>query len=196
MLQLLSCSHFFTFLHILEVSHNFVCIQYKQYSHFLQHIFWGMSIFKYFGKKPDSDTGNEKGNHPSPACLPSALESGLEQQEYQNVTSNVVDLANPATGRQCGKRQSYAHYSGEMRAKIGKYAAENGNEKARKHFSKDFPDLKESTIRNFKKKYYVKLAETRKAGNTEVICIPSEVRGHPPILMDLNNKLFTFLKCI
>ena len=83
-----------------------------------------------------------------------------------------------------------------MRAKIGKYAAENGNEKARKHFSKDFPDLKESTIRNFKKKYNIKLAETHKAGNTEVICIPSKVCGRPPILMDLDNKLLTFLKGI
>ena len=79
---------------------------------------------------------------------------------------------------------------------VGKYAAENGNENARQHFSKDFPDLKESTIRNFKKKYYVKLAEARKAGNTEVICIPSEVRGRPPILKDLDNKLLTFLKGI
>ena len=136
-----------------------------------------------------------------PAYLPSAFESGLGQQEYQNVVSNVVDLANPstvspATGRQHGKRQSYAHYSGEMRAKIGKYAAENGNEKARKHFSKDFPDLKESAIRNFKKKYHVKLAEAHKAGNTEVIRIPSQVRGRPPILMDLDNKLLTFLKDI
>ena len=117
-----------------------------------------MSIFKYFGKKPDSDTGKEKDDHPSPAYLPSTFESGLGQQEYQNVVSNVVDLANPstvspATGRQRGKRQSYAHNSGEMRAKIGKCAAENGTEKARKHFSKDSPDLKESTIRNFKKKY-------------------------------------------
>ena len=101
--------------------------------------------------------------HPSPAYLSSAFESGLGQQEYQTVISNVVDLANPstvspATGRQRGKRQSYVHYSGEMIAKIGKYAAENGNEKARKHFSKDFPDLKEI---NFKKKYYVKLSEAR-----------------------------------
>ena len=160
-----------------------------------------MSIFKYFGKKPDSDTGNEKADNPSPAYLPSAFESGLGQQEYQNVVSNVVDLVNPstvspATGRQRGKRQSYVHYSGEMRANIGKYTAENGIEKARKYFSKDFPDLKESTIRNFKKKYHVKLAEARKAGNTEVICIPSEVRGRPPILMDLDNKLLTFLKGI
>ena len=158
-----------------------------------------MSIFKYFGKKPDSDTGNEKDDQP--AYLQSAFESALGQQEYQNVVSNVVDLANPstvspATGRQREKRQSYAHYSGEMRAKIGKHAAENGNEKARKHFSKDFPDLKESTIRNFKKKYYVKLAEARKAGNTELICLPSKVRGRPPILMDLDNKLLTVLKGI
>ena len=44
----------------------------------------------------------------------------------------------------------------------------------------------------------MKLAEARKrkAGNTEVICIPSEVRGRPPIPMDLDNKLLTFLKCI
>ena len=40
-----------------------------------------------------------------------------------------------------------SHYSGKMRAEIGKYAAENGNEKVRKHFLKDFPDLKESTIK-------------------------------------------------
>ena len=88
---------FFTFLHIMAVSHNFVCVQYRKYSHFLQHIFWGMSFFKYFRKKPDSDTGNEKDDHPSLAFLPSAFESGLGQQEYQNVESIVVDLANPST---------------------------------------------------------------------------------------------------
>ena len=131
------------------------------------------------------------------ALLSLDLDSKSTKMSYQR----SIDLANPstvspATGRQRGKRQSYAHYSGEMRAKIGKYAAENGKEKARKHFSKDFPDLKESTIRNFEKKYYVKLAEARKAGNTEVICIPSEVRGRPPILTDLDNKLLTFLKGI
>ena len=97
-----------------------------------------MSIFKYFGKKPDSDTGNEKDDHPSPAYLPSAFafESGLGQQEHQNVVSNVVDLANPSTVSSATGRQSYAHYSDEMRAKIGKYAAENGNEKARRRFSR------------------------------------------------------------
>ena len=36
-----------------------------------------MSIFKYFGKKPDSDTRNEKDGHPSQTHLPSTFGSGL-----------------------------------------------------------------------------------------------------------------------
>ena len=43
-------------------------------------------------------------------------------------------------------------YSAEDRARIGKYALENGNETARVHFLKKFPNLRESTVRNFKKK--------------------------------------------
>ena len=79
--------------------------------------------FQVFGKKPDSDTGNEKDDDPSPAYLPSAFESGLW-------TSNVVDLVNPstvspATGRQRKKRQSYAHYSGEMYEKLKKQKLES-----------------------------------------------------------------------
>ena len=35
-----------------------------------------------------------------------------------------------------------------------------------------------------------------KAGNTEVICIPSEVCDRPQILMDLDNKLLTFVEGI
>ena len=103
-----------------------------------------MSVFKNLGKKPDSDTGNEKDDHPSPAYLPSAFESGLGQQEYQNVVSSVVDLANPstvspATGRQHGKRQSYAHYSGEMRAKIGSMQLKMATRKPENIFQKIFP---------------------------------------------------------
>ena len=71
-------------------------------STFLTTHFLGDVNFQVFGKKPDSDTGNEKDDHPSPAYLPSAFESGLW-------TTNVVDLVNPstvspATGRQRGKR--------------------------------------------------------------------------------------------
>ena len=132
------------------------------------------------------------------ALLSLDLDSKSTKMSYQMLSTLRTLQQLACNWKAAWKRQSYAHYSGEMKAKIGKYAAGNGNEKSRKHFSKDFPDLKKSTIRNFKKKYYVKfkLAETRKARNTEVICIPSEVRGRPPILMDLDNKLLTFLKGI
>ena len=84
-----------------------------------------------------------------------------------------------------------------MKAKIGKHAAENGNEKARKKFTMDFPDLKESTIRNFKKKYYVKLAEARKAGNTEAFVLhPKFVVAHQYSWTSTTYKLLTFLKGI
>ena len=92
------------------------------------------------------------------------------------------------------KRNSYKHYSGGTSVKIAKYAVENGNTKAVKHFEKEFPNLRESTVRNFKKKYYEKLSKERREGKTEVLSLPSKVRGRPPILMELDGKLIRFLK--
>ena len=82
------------------------------------------------------------------------LDSKSTKMSYQKLSTlrTLQQLALQLEGSV--EKTAYAHYSGEIRAKSGKFAAENGNEKARKHFSKDFPDLKESTIRNFKKKYY------------------------------------------
>ena len=42
------------------------------------------------------------------------------------------------------------HYTASNRAKMRKYALENGNLRAM-HFSAKFPELKENTVRNFKK---------------------------------------------
>ena len=82
------------------------------------------------------------------------------------------------------------------KSKIAKYAVENGITKAVKHFEKKFPNLKESTVRNFKKKYYEKLSKARREGKTEVLSLPSKVRGRPPILMEPDGKLIRFLKGI
>ena len=158
-----------------------------------------MSLLSYFSKTKRS---NEEESSQSSFFLPEASDSGLGQQEYEKVVSNVIDLASPASSssskkpqERC-KRNSYPHYSGETRAKIAKYAVENGNTKAVKHFEKEFSNLKESTIRNFKKKYYEKLSKARREGKTEVLSLPSKVRGRPPILMELDGKLIRFLKGI
>ena len=157
-----------------------------------------MSLLSYFSKTKRS---NEEESSQSSFFLPEASDSGLGQQEYEKVVSNVIDLAPPASSssskkpqERC-KRNSCTHYSGETRVKIAKYTVENGNTKAVKHFEKEFPNLKESTVRNFKK-YYKKRSKARREGKTEVLSLPSKVRGRPPILMELDGKLMRFLKGI
>ena len=158
-----------------------------------------MSLLSYFSK---TERSNEEESSQSSFFLPEASDSGLGKQEYEKVISNVIDLASPASTssskkpqERC-KRNSYTHYSGETRVKIAKYAVENGNAKAVKHFEKEFLSLKERTVRNFKKKYYEKLSNARREGKTEVLSPPSKVCGRPPILMELDGKLIRFLKGI
>ena len=126
-----------------------------------------------------------------------ALDNKNTRKLYQMLlTSHHLHchLLQKKTQERC-KRNSYTHYSGETRVKIAKYA-ENGNTKAVKHFEKEFPNLKESTVRNFKKNYYEKLCKARREGKTEVLSLSSKVRGRPPILMEVDGKLIRFLKGI
>ena len=78
---------------------------------------------------------------------------------------------------------------------IGKYALENGNERARKHFLSKFPNLPESTIRYFKKAYCEELEKKRKKSDPQpVVEITAKPKGRPPVLLDLDEKLIKFLK--
>ena len=56
------------------------------------------------------------------------------------------------------KRKPYKKISDELRAKVGKYAAEQGNTVAIRKFSQKFESpLSESTVRSLKKSYLMKL---------------------------------------
>ena len=63
---------------------------------------------------------------------------------------SVAALADPEVAKRRGPHGSYVHYSPKDKARIGKYALANGNINAISHFKKEFPALKESTVRNFK----------------------------------------------
>ncbi len=81
--------------------------------------------------------------------------------------------------------------------RIGKYAAQNGNERARKHFSTSFPSLSESIVRNFKRMYCNKLLEESRKHDPDVITsLPVHTRGRPPYMLKLDDKLIRFLKAI
>ena len=77
-----------------------------------------------------------------------------------------------------------------------KYSCEHGNTKALRHFSKKYPNLKESTMCNFKKAYQDKLKVIqRQEGNVrQVTSLESLPRGRPPLLLELNCKLISFVK--
>ena len=53
-----------------------------------------MSLLSYFSKTKRS---NEEESSQSSFFLPEALDSGLGQQEYEKVVSNVIDVASPAS---------------------------------------------------------------------------------------------------
>ena len=57
----------------------------------------------------------------------------------------------------CCKRKYTMSFTAEDRAKVGKYAAENGVAMARKHFKQ--LNLSESTVHYFRKKYLTEVAK-------------------------------------
>ena len=159
-----------------------------------------MSLFR-FGFRPLPPTTSPATSEINEAgfcsTLPTLSESGLGIVEYQEVATAVnKELAAPPAKRKRGSG-TYTTYTPTQRAMIGKYALENGNERARKHFLSKFPNLPESTIRYFKKAYREELEKKRKKCDPQpVVEITARPKGRPPILLDLDEKLMKFLKAI
>ena len=126
--------------------------------------------------------------------LPNLEESGLGRVEYDNVTSTVSELADPSPAAKKARitRGKYAVYTPEKRVEIGKYALENGNERARLRILTEFPSLRESTIRNFKAAY----KECLKAQKNQRIRLSLCQLQHFHILLELDEKLIRFLRAV
>ena len=127
----------------------------------------------------------------SESYLPPREDTNLRTVEYRKAASAVVDLSRPEELSQPTRRKrgKYCEYSGEDRLKIGKYANENSNKSALTRFAKEFPGLKESSVRNFKKAYQENLSLQKREGNLRPITSLSvQKRGRPPLLFDLDSK--------
>lgn len=157
-----------------------------------------MSLFQ-FGVRRASDA-NQDPSEVLPSHMPRFEESGLGRVEFNRTLDNCVgSLADPSkeAAKKRRARGKYGRYTPEQRASIGKYALENGNERARRHFVSVFPDLSESTIRNFKKAYAERLQQERKQPHPQpVVRISVQPRGRPPLLLDLDEKLIKYLRAI
>ena len=135
-----------------------------------------MASFKYFKRKEGSSAAgsNNLPDENGPLCreLPS---SSIQE-------ANLGVLA--VTGKHEGKRSSYSKISGEQKALIAKYAAENGIVAALAHFAKDYPDgtLKESTVRGWKKEYNELVKKKRSREKLLVKSLSCAKKGRPLML--------------
>lgn len=96
--------------------------------------------------------GTLENKAPNLPTLPDPTE--IENTEEAQITAVCnAEVENVTTPRK-RKRIEYGSYTPETRAKMARYAIENGPTKAARHFSKELGrDVNESTIRSIRKLY-------------------------------------------
>ncbi|KAG7174196.1 hypothetical protein Hamer_G003099 [Homarus americanus] len=121
------------------------------------------------------------GEQPGPSDQQETILGLEDEDEYSDPPTPRKKRQKPRTKIRKGntglsKRGNYASYSPELRAEIGKYAAEHGNLAAVQHFKEQLGfEIPESTVRGLKDKYLIK----RVRGKKEVVSIGFAQRGRP-----------------
>ena len=130
------------------------------------------SLFKYFKRKERSD------------CLPDPYGPLNKQVPSSSIeeANKEVDICYKTTDKD-KKRSPYNYATPEQKAKLGKYAAENGTTNAIRRFSKEFPDLKESTVRGWRSAYLLELNRRTRGGESLMVDkLPQGKIGRPLLL--------------
>ena len=81
-------------------------------------------------------------------------------------------------------RGSYKSYSTKDRFLIGKHASIHGTISAVRKWKKDYPQVNESTIREFKKRYEAEINKERQKKKSSKKVIVNKLRGRPCLLED------------
>ena len=84
----------------------------------------------------------------------------------------------------------YRKWSDKQRYTIGKYAAESGNANTLRKFKTEFPNLSESTVRTFKKRYYEEVRKCKeKLEESKSITNYARKIGRPCLLGELDEMV-------
>ena len=134
-----------------------------------------MALYRFGFKRirPDGSSSSQETPPIAPNGMPSLEEArslGLGEVEYGAVINNTSEILSAWNKKQRCTRGKYLKFSDVDRAKIGKYALENVNERARQKFLEKYPTLTESTVRNFKKAYKGLLESELKKANPQPVC--------------------------
>lgn len=124
-------------------------------------------------------TKDSSGSLPVPSTAVQWAKREVQQQQEHSVKAGT-------------KRGVYGVVSPDDKAKIAKYAAENGVSASLRHFKRGnaFPDLKESTVRGWAKAYKDGLST-----GGSVFKLPERRRGRPLLLgKDLDDQVKAFVQ--
>ena len=135
-----------------------------------------MALYKYF------TTTNK---------LPDPLSKTIPASYIASANAEVRNLIEREE-KTC-KRGHYAKYTPEVRAVVGKYAAEHGVAATVRHYVKKYPELKESSVRTWRNVY---TSEVRKKRGREgdITELPEKKRGRPYLLgEELDKQVRTYL---
>ena len=105
----------------------------------------------------------------------------------QSVPSTSIAAANSEVrsvieSHNSKKRGQYGKYTSEQKAMIGKRAAEHGVVAAVRYYIRDFPNLKENTVMDWRNAYRLERVREDSEGGINITELPQKKRGHPLLL--------------
>ena len=135
-----------------------------------------MSLFKYF-KKGNASLLDPTG--PLACSVPSSSIASANKE-----VDRILIADGPSNTKK--PRGEYAKFTPEQKAMIGKRASEHGVVAAVRHFKKDYPNLKENTVRDWRNAYRLELRKRAASkecdGDTSVTVLPQKKKGRPLLL--------------
>ena len=131
-----------------------------------------------------------------------------ESQNNQSIIEFVQSTATSDIGRvdmqvisdfvssetSVNRSPQYRKWTDKQRYTIGKYAAENGNANTLRKFRTEFPNLSESTVRTFKKRYYEEVRKCKeKLEESKSITKYARKTGRPYLLGELDEMVQKYI---
>ena len=135
------------------------------------------TLYAYFQKTSASKSYLPNPQGPLSKQLPSCIESA--NNHVQKVTEQTAE---DAKGR---KRDPYKKYTSKDRAEVANYATLHGTSAAIRHFKARFPDLKWTTVNDWKEAMIKEAKKAARDGQLEkIIVLEEKKRGQPSLLPD------------